>query len=82
MWPRTVTVVVHELRVTKNILSFNLINVRYPTIFMPSFSNWVPELASRVPVSPLWFIFTALFWDFISAMADHILIKIRHLMFF
>ena len=85
MWLRTVTVTVYEQRIThtqKNIFSFNLVKVHYPAILIPYFSNWVPELVSGVPVSPLWFIFTALFWDFLSAKAYHILIKIRLLMSF
>ena len=36
------------------ILSFNLVKVHYPSILMPYLSNWVTELASGVPVSPLW----------------------------
>ena len=74
MWLRTVTVI-KKLR-------FNLVKVCYPTIFMPYFLDWVPELASGVLVSPLCFIFTALFWDFISAKAGHNSIKIWLLMSF
>ena len=57
MWPRTATVTVHEQRVTKKkIWSFGLVKIHYPAICMPYFSNWVPELVSGVPVSPLWLI--------------------------
>ena len=60
-WPRTVTATVHEQRVKKKkkiklIKSwvFNLVKVPYLAIFMPYFSNSVPELVVGVPVSPLW----------------------------
>ena len=49
---------------------------------MPYFSNWVRELAFGVDASPLWFIYTALFCDLISAKAGHILIQISLLMSF
>ena len=80
VWPRTVTVTGHEERVKQKNLSFNLVKVPYPAIFMLYFFYWVPKLSSAVSVLPLWFIFTILFRDFISAKAGYILIKIRLLM--
>ena len=50
------------------------LKVRYPVVLCLISRT---ELVSGFPVSPLEIIFTALFWDFISAKAGHILIKIR-----
>ena len=81
MWPRTVMVTVHEQRVKiKAPKVFNLVMVRCPAILCRTSRN--PELFSSFPVSPLYFVLTVLFVDFISEEACHILLDIRLLITF
>ena len=64
----------------KNTLNLNLVKVHW-LFFNSLFLNWVTELASGVPILPLWFIFNVLFWIFISVKAGHVLINSKLLMF-
>ena len=65
----------------KTNISFHLVK-SVTQLFYALFLDWLLELASGVPVLPLWLIFTSLFWNIISAKAGHITINTRLLIFF